>query len=106
MDDRFVVAVETSFRRGLESRAAARSTATVRQRLTVEQAIQAAWIWYCRNRDAADIPFAAVVARVRARCPGVKPECIRAGFERRFRRSTPLPQVLGGGGGGAGGSLA
>jgi len=52
-----------------------------------EAAIQAAWIWFRRNRDV-DVPFSAIVALVRARCPGVDPMRIQAGFERRRLKRT------------------
>ena len=90
MDDRFVAAVETSFRLGLESRAAARATVRVmKQRLTEEEAIKAAihaaWCWLWQKEG--DVPFSAVVARVRTQYPGVDPARIRNEFE-RWRRST------------------
>jgi hypothetical protein len=56
-----------------------------------EAAIQAAWVFFCRNRDAMDIPFAAVVMMVQARCPGVDPARVRAGFEKRFGRRSIRP---------------
>src|SRR5262245_45749389 len=84
MDERFVGAVEAAFQAGGESRAAASATVRVaKQGLTAEQAIQAAWIWYCRNRDTADISSSEVVARVRAQCLGVDPMRIRAEFKKR-----------------------
>lgn len=71
-----------------ESRAAARATVRVTKRRVMEEStIQQAWLWYLRNRDAADIPFAAVVAR----CPGVDPARVRVGFERRFRARRSIP---------------
>jgi hypothetical protein len=73
------------FQAGRESPMAARSTATVRKpRVTEEEAIQQAWDWFVRNRDAEDIAFADVVTRVRALLPTVTAERVRAGFERRF----------------------
>jgi len=53
--------------------------------LAEEAAIEAAWRWFRDNRDTTDIPFAAVVAVVRARCPSVELKRIRFSFERRLR---------------------
>jgi hypothetical protein len=81
MDAQFVAAVEAAFEAGLESRTVARATILVgKLRVTEEAILDAAWRWFVRNRDASDIPFAAVVAR----CPGVDFARVRAGFEKRF----------------------
>ena len=82
MDDQFVARVEAAFEAGLESRAAAGATVWVSRSgvIDVEQVIEAAWRWFVSNRDEMDIPFAAIIAR----CPGVDPLKIRAGFEKRF----------------------
>jgi hypothetical protein len=50
------------------------------------QAIESAWIWFHRTMDE-DVPFAAVVARVRARCPDVDLARIRSEFEQRLKRA-------------------
>jgi len=50
------------------------------------QAIEAAWVWFHRTMDE-DVPFAAVVARVRARCPDVELEHIRFEFAQRLKRA-------------------
>jgi len=81
-----------------EGRAAARATVRVESGVgrekAIETAIQHAWVWFRRDMDS-DVPFSAVVAFVRARCPGVNPECIRAGFDRRFaRRSTSTSSAV------------
>jgi hypothetical protein len=49
-------------------------------------AIEAAWVWFHRTMDE-DAPFAAVVARVRARCPDVDLERIRFEFTQRLKRA-------------------
>jgi hypothetical protein len=96
-NDRFVAAVEAAFQAGHESRAAARATVQIGRSgaVDVERAIEAAWQWFVSNRDETDIPFATIVAFVRARCSGVDPAQIRAGFERRFgRRSSPTSSAV------------
>src|SRR5262249_23688157 len=55
--------------------------------LSEKAAIAAAWAWFRRHRDRDDIPFAAIVARVRARAPGTSVECIKSEFGRRLRRA-------------------
>jgi hypothetical protein len=35
-----------------------------------------------------DVPFAAVVAFARARCPDITAECVRAEFARRLKQMT------------------
>jgi hypothetical protein len=84
MDEHFTSAVEAAFEAGLESRSAARATVQVGRSsaVDVERAIEAAWAWF-QSMDQ-DVAFSAVVAFVRARCPGVDPMCVRAGFEKRF----------------------
>jgi hypothetical protein len=83
MNERFVVVVEAAFQAGLESRLSARAIFRAKSRLVgQEQVVEAAWRWFCRNRDAEDIPFSAVVAR----CRGIDPMRIRASFDRRFGR--------------------
>src|SRR5262245_39889656 len=92
MNSCFVAAVTAAFQAGLESRAAASATVVTKRRVTENEAIQAAWnfLW---QKDG-DLPFAAIVAFVRARCPGVDPAYVRAGFERRFkRRSAPTSSL-------------
>ena len=56
------------------------------QRLSEGAAIQAVWAWFLRNRDR-DVPFAEVVARVRALAPGADVERIRVEFGKRLRRA-------------------
>ena len=58
-------------------------------RLSETAAIQAVWAWFIRNRDR-DVPFAEVVARVRARAPGTNVERIKSEFARRHRRALRL----------------
>jgi hypothetical protein len=48
-------------------------------------AIEAAWVWFHRTMDE-DVPFVAVVARVRARCPDVDLARIRFEFVQRLKR--------------------
>ena len=50
------------------------------------QAIEAAWYWFHRTMDE-DVPFAAVAARVWARCPDVDLERIRFEFAQRLKRA-------------------
>ena len=86
MNDRFTAAVETAFRAGLESPAAARATVRVGcengSRLLEEAAIGGAWRWFV------DAKFQAtaveVLARVRASCASVTAERVREGFWRRL----------------------
>jgi hypothetical protein len=49
------------------------------------KAIEAAWHWFCAMEK--DVPFAVVVARVRARCPDVDLERIRCEFAQRLKRA-------------------
>src|SRR5262244_864703 len=78
MDAAFVVALELAFAKGLESRAAAAATVRVGHR---EAVIEAAWRYLLVNMDEGkDVTFAEILAR----CPGVSPERVRAGFKRRF----------------------
>jgi hypothetical protein len=50
-----------------------------------ERAIDSALRWF-RRIKAPRIKLSAVVDRVRAKCPGMDPECIRIEIERRMRR--------------------
>jgi hypothetical protein len=98
MDLRFCEALEKAFEHRLESRAAARSSFRVPKGrngsvkegqngmglLAEEAAIQTAWDWHIRNRDA-EVPFSEIVTRVQACCVGITSARIRAGFERRRR---------------------
>src|SRR6516162_5403474 len=93
MDAHYVTAVESAFQARFESRAVATATVRVRKpHMTQEAAIEMAWTWFWRDKDA-DVPFSAVVAFVRIRFPRVTAECVRAGFERR-RRSTSTSSAL------------
>src|SRR5262249_42298683 len=85
MDAQFVAAVEAAFQAGLESRAAARATVRIGKPSLVqlEAAIEAAWLWLWEKDG--ELPFAAIVARVRTQCPNVTVAVVRAGFERRFK---------------------
>jgi hypothetical protein len=84
MDAKFCEAVEQAFQAGLESRTAARSTATVRKpRVTEEGAIQQAWDYLWQNDG--DLAFADVIAFARARYPQITAESVRLGFELRRR---------------------
>jgi hypothetical protein len=87
MDGRYVAAVEAAFEEGLESRAAAAATVRV-TKPTEEEAIEAAWkfLW---EKDG-DLPFAAIVEFVQARCPNVPAARVRIEFERRFKRRSTL----------------
>ena len=59
----------------------------------MERAIEAAW-QFCRSEDF-DVPFSTAIGLVRARCSGVDPAQIRAGFDRRFgRRSTSTSSAV------------
>ena len=57
------------------------------QRLSEGAAIEAAWVWFVRNRDRRDISSAEVVARVRSLAPGADIERIRVEFGKRLRRA-------------------
>jgi len=48
-------------------------------------ALEAGWQLFLHHRG--DIPFASIVAYVRARCPGVAAVRVRADFTRRFRQA-------------------
>jgi hypothetical protein len=81
MDRRFVAAIELAFAKGGESRAAAAATYVVNGKQHTEAVIEAAWCYLRTNMDAGiDVSFAEVLAR----CPGVAPERVRAGFKRRL----------------------
>ena len=81
MDRRFVAAIELAFAKGGESRAAAAATYVVNGKQRAEAVIEAAWCYLRTNMDAGiDVSFAEVLAR----CPGVAPERVRAGFKRRL----------------------
>jgi len=84
MDAAFVAAVELAFAKGLESRVAAAASVRVGYRngqQHTEAVIEAAWCYLRTNMDAGiDVSFAEVLAR----CPGVAPERVRAGFKRRL----------------------
>src|SRR5262245_48241087 len=81
MDRRFVAAIELAFAKGGESRAAAAATYVVDGKQHTEAVIEAAWCYLRTNMDVGiDVSFAEVLAR----CPGVAPERVRAGFKRRL----------------------
>src|SRR5262249_61652958 len=89
INDAFVSVVERAFELGLESRAAASASVKMNGKLRADEiAIELAWRWLRENMDAGiDISFVEVVAFVQARCSGVTPARVRAGFEWRFRRA-------------------
>ena len=51
------------------------------------RAIAEVWHWFMRNRDRSDLPFATIVAKVRARCSSANVERIQTEFARRHRRA-------------------
>jgi len=55
-----------------------------------ERAIAAVWSWFIRNRNRFDLPFATIVAKVRAQCSSADIERIKAEFARRHRRALRL----------------
>ena len=87
MDAAYTTAVERAFELGLESRTAAAATYAVNGKQRADEiAIELAWRWLRENMEAGtDISFVEVVAFVGARCSGVTPARVRAGFERRFK---------------------
>src|SRR5215510_13366895 len=82
-NDRFVAAMEAAFDAGLESRASASATVKMNGKQRADEiAIELAWRWLRENMDAGvDVAFVEVVAFVQARCSGVTPARVRAGFE-------------------------
>ena len=81
MDASYTAAVERAFAAGLESCEAAGATYVVDGKQHTEAVIEAAWCYLRTNMDAGiDVSFAEVLAR----CPGVAPERVRAGFKRRL----------------------
>ena len=87
MNDRFVAAMEAAFDAGLESRASASATVKMNGKQRADEiVIELAWRWLRENMEAnVDISFVEVVAFVQARCSGVTPARVRAGFEWRFK---------------------
>src|SRR5262245_40886762 len=87
MDAAFVARVEAAFQAGLESRSAAAASVKMNGKQRADEiAIELAWRWLRENMDAnVDVSFVEVVAFVQARCSGVTPARVRAGFERRFK---------------------
>jgi hypothetical protein len=91
-NDRFVARVEAAFAAGLESRAAAGATVRVGARPLAEEAvIGAVWRWFV------DAKFQAtaveVLGRVRASCPNVAAEQVRAGFWQRLKAASAGSQI-------------
>ena len=55
--------------------------------LAERRAIAAVWFWFIRNPNRYDVPFSAIVVKVRARCPSADIEHVKAEFARRHRRA-------------------
>jgi hypothetical protein len=58
-------------------------TLSKQHREAAEVAVEAAWLWFRKNKDA---PFAAVVEQARRRCPSIAPESVQAAFEERWSK--------------------
>src|SRR5262249_40855581 len=89
MNDRFVAAVESAFRLGLESRTAATATFRVGalrngREGAIESAIEGAWDYLCSKKGGGG--FLGIVSHVRERCPNIDQTRVRFGFEQRFRQ--------------------
>jgi hypothetical protein len=54
------------------------------------RAISAVWMWFVRNQNKYDVPFATVVMKVRAQYPSANVGRIAAEFARRHRRALQL----------------
>ena len=87
MDSAFCARIEAAFDAGLESRASASATVKMNGKQRADEiVIELAWRWLRENMEAnVDISFVEVVAFVQARCSGVTPARVRAGFEWRFK---------------------
>jgi hypothetical protein len=87
IDSLFVAAVETAFRLGLESPAAARATVSFRngsRRLAEETAIRVAWDLLCSRKG--EMAALEVLAFVRELCPNIDPAYVRVALEQRVQR--------------------
>ena len=54
------------------------------------RAIAAVWMWFVRNQNKNDVPFATIVMKVRAQCSSANVGRIQAEFARRHRRALRL----------------
>src|SRR5262245_7678854 len=103
MDAAFVAAVRAAFDQGLESRAAASATIDVkapslngnarRVEAAIEAVIEKAWDLLCSKEG--EIAFSEIVVFVRERVPNIELDCIRFGFEQRFKQRGREPWAEG-----------